>query len=312
METPLAYFNGALVPASSACLALTDTGFIQGTAVTEQLRTFGGRIFHLDEHLARLERSLRIVDVDPGISRRRFAEIAEELVDHNHRLIEPGDDLGVSIFVTPGLYPGYSPPGPCRPTVCLHTYPLQFRLWADKYRKGQALVVTRVRQVPAECWPPELKCRSRMHYYLADRQAATIEPGARALLLDMQGFVTEASTANLVIYRAEEGLVSPPKSKSLPGISMAQVFELAGRLQIDTSQRDLRPEDVAAADEAMLTSTPLCLLPVTRLNGQPIGDGAPGPVFHRLLSAWSDYVGVDIVAQAERFAGRDRDSVVGN
>ncbi len=67
----------------------------------------------------------------------------------------------------------------------------------------------------------------------------------------------------------------------------------------------LRPEDVARADEVLLASTPVCLLPVTRLNGRPIGDGEPGEVFRRLLAAWSDLVGVDVSGQAKRFAGRD-------
>jgi branched-subunit amino acid aminotransferase/4-amino-4-deoxychorismate lyase len=305
MDQPQAYLNGKWIPAAAATVPVGDAGFVLGATVAEQLRTFGGRLFHLDDHLTRLEHSLRIVGVDPGMARDELAAVAEQLAACNHRLLAPGDDLGLSIFVTPGDYPAYSPPGPARPTVCLHTYPLPFRLWAAKYREGQALVTTDVEQVSPRSWPASLKCRSRMHYCLADKQAAAVDPQARALLLDAQGFVTEASTANLVIYNAAEGLVSPPGSKILHGISLSAAAEFARRLGIGAGERELATDDVAAAEEAMLASTPLCLLPVTRLNGRPIGDGNPGPVFRRLLSAWSEAVGIDIAAQAERFAHRD-------
>jgi len=304
VDEPQAYLNGQFIPASAAAVSVTDVGFTLGATVAEQLRTFAGKLFRLDDHLNRLGQSLEIVGVDPAIGREDLADIARELVARNYRLLAPGDDLGLSMFVTPGQSPANSSPGPAEPTVCLHTYLLPFGLWAEKYRVGQALVTTGVEQVSAKSWPPSLKCRSRMHYFLADRRAAAIEPGARALLLDREGLVTEASTANLMIFTRDDGLVTPPHEKVLRGISMAQVEELAGKLGIPTGQRDLTPADVGSAGEVLLTSTPMCLLPVTRLDGRPIGDGRPGEVFGRLLGAWSEAVGIDIVAQARRFASR--------
>jgi branched-chain amino acid aminotransferase len=303
MDQPIAYLNGRFLPAASATISPTDAGFVQGSTVAEQLRTFGGRIFRLDDHLARLEHSLALIGVAPGVDRAAFVAAAQEIVAHNHRLLDPADDLGLSIFVTPGEYPAYSPPGPTVPVVCLHTYPLPFRLWAAKYRTGQTLRTTDIQQVPACCWPPSIKCRSRIHYHLADRQAAAAEPGARALMLDEDGHVTEASTANILIAEGEE-LAAPPQESVLPGISQAEILELASRLGIDTMHRPLRLDDVAGADEVLLSSTPFCLLPVTRLNGRAIGEGVPGPMFRRVLAAWNEHVGVDVGAQAERFATR--------
>ncbi len=304
-EGALAYLNGQFLPAEHLAISVIDAGFVLGATVSEQLRTFGGRLFRLESHLDRLWRSLEVVGIDPGLGRRQLADVAWELAGHNHRLLEPGDDLGLGILVTPGPYLGYSgQPMDVQPTVCLHTYPLAFWLWADKYRQGQALWVSTVRQVDHACWPPWLKCRSRMHYYLADQEAAHKDPGARAVLLDREGFVTETSTANLVIYRAEEGLLSPPRERILPGISLEVLFQLAHWLGIRTGFRPLRPEEVASADEIMITSTPFCVLPVTRLQGQPVGAGHPGPIYQKLLQAWSQEVGVDIVGQAEQFARR--------
>lgn len=304
MTQPLAYLDGRLIPAEQASVPVTDAGFVQGVTVAEQMRTFGGRIFRLKPHLARLARSLKTVGVEPPIPADELARPAEELVAHNHRLLAEGDDLGLSLFVTPGTYPTFAPTGESRPLVGMHTYSLPFHLWAEKYQRGQSLVVTDVRQVPAECWPAELKCRSRMHYYLADRKAREIAPDARALLLDEQGDVVELSTANLVAHFAGEGLVSPPLEKILPGISMSMVAELAQELGLRFSHRRLKPDDLRAADEVMLCSTSPCLLPVVELDGAAIGAKRPGPVYRKLLDAWSRAVGVDIAAQATQFAKR--------
>ena len=304
MDEPRAFLNGRWISASEAAVSVGDAGFMLGATVAEQLRTFDGKLFRLDDHLARLRQSLEVVGVDPQITVDRLARVARELVARNYRLLAPGDDLGLSIFVTPGVYPTYAPYAPAGPTVCLHTYPLPFGLWAEKYRTGQSLVTTDVRQVSPRSWPPELKCRSRMHYYLADRRAEAAEPGARALLLDEQGLVTEASTANLLALKSSEGLISPPPEKILHGISRSVIFELAAQLGISTVERELTLAEAAAADELLLSSTPLCLLPATRLDGRPIGDGKPGEVFRRLLAAWNELVGMDVAAQAERFARR--------
>ena len=191
-----------------------------------------------------------------------------------------------------------------QPTVCLHTYSLPFRFWAEKYRAGQFLATTAIRQVPPECWPAEIKCRSRMHFYLADKQAAHSHPGSRALLLDRDGNITEASTANVLLYRREVGLISPPASKILPGISLMELLEIAAALKIHCVERNFTPAEAAAADEMLLTSTPFCVLPCTRMNGRPIAAGRPGEVFARLLAAWSEIVGVHIAHQAERFSTR--------
>jgi branched-chain amino acid aminotransferase len=286
-------------------LPIDDAGFALGATVTEQLRTFGGRLFRLERHLERLQNSLRICGIDAGLSRDEFAAIGEKLVRHNHPLVDPADDLGLCVFATPGTYAAISGGRHSEgPTVGLHTFPLAFGLWAARYAEGVNLVVTPTQQVPAECWPAELKCRSRMHYYLADRQAAAIERGARALLLNADGQVIETSTANIVIYVAGQGLVAPPRSHVLPGVSLEVVIELARGLPIPYSERALLPSDVATAQEAFLTSTPNCLLPITRFAGRPIGDGRPSPIYQQVLAAWNKLVGLDIAAQATRFAHR--------
>lgn len=305
MPEPIAYLNGQWVPAAQMAISVTDAGFLQGVTVAEQLRTFGSQLFRLDLHMQRLARSLEIVGVEPGLSGDDFKRLASELAARNHALLDPADDLGLTIFVTPGPYATYAATAArIGPTVGIHTYPLPFGQWTTKYRAGESLVVTDVMQIPLRCWPPELKCRSRMHYYLADRRAREAEPGARALLLDERGFVTEASTANILVFRQGDGLISPPKEHILPGVTVAVLEELSGQLGIPFQHRELRVDDVARADEVLLCSTSPCVWSVVRLNGQPIASGQPGPVSQRLRAAWSQMVGFDIEQQATRFAQR--------
>jgi len=302
---PIAWLNGRWIPLSQAAVSVFDAGFVQGVTVAEQLRTFGGKLFRLQMHLERLAQSLGIVGVDPGLSMTELAELAEAVAARNFQLLDPADDLNLTIFVTPGPYGAYAAIAEHKaPSVCLHAQSLPFGQWAEKYRTGESLVVSDVQQVPASCWPAVLKCRSRMHYYLADKQARQKEAGARALLLDERGFVTEASTANVLVYDAKHGLLSPPQENILPGVTVAVIEELAGQLGIPFQHRDLAVDDVARAAEVLLCSTSPCLLSVTRLNGRPVGDGRPGPISARLRQAWNEMVALDIEAQAKRFSTR--------
>jgi len=300
----VAYIYGRYVPVAQAAISIGDAGFVLGITATEQVRTFGGRLFELDAHLARLEKSLAILKYDPGLSRRDISQIANELVTRNYPLLAPGDDLGLGMFVTPGPYStlaALSPPGP---VVGVYTFPLPFHHWNTAYDRGVALRTTPFEQVAERSWPRELKVRSRVHYYLADQAAATAEPGARALMLDHDGFVTEATTANLLVYSARDGLRTPPTAKVLPGITLSVLRELAATAGLRVTEHDLLVDDVSNADEVLLCSTSSCVLPVARLNGQAIGTGQPGPIFRRLLNAFSEKVGLDIPAQANQFSQR--------
>jgi branched-subunit amino acid aminotransferase/4-amino-4-deoxychorismate lyase len=186
----------------------------------------------------------------------------------------------------------------------MHTYPVAFAGFADKYEHGERLVVSAIRQIPNSCWPASLKCRSRMHYYLADREARAVDHEARALLLDQSGYISEASTANFIAYRRSIGFLSPRREKILPGVSVNTLEELAGQFGETFSFQDLTVDDVLQADEAFLCSTSPCLLPVIAINGQAIGIGKPGPMFRQAIDAWNQLVGVNIVEQARQFARR--------
>jgi branched-subunit amino acid aminotransferase/4-amino-4-deoxychorismate lyase len=299
MDIGQAYLNGQWIAAGRLSIATIDLGFTLGVSVVERLRTFNGRPFRVEQHLARLRRSLEIVGWDAASLVADVREAVAAFPDHNAESIAPGDDWAVGIFVTPGLTPDAA-----RPTVGVHGGPLPFAAWAQRFASGVEVCITDVRQVPQNCWPSELKCRSRMHYYLADREADRRCPGARAVLLDQQGFIGETSTANVVAYYEGRGLVTPKLEGVLPGISLEFLLELAGKLGIPHGEADILPGELAAATEVMLTSTSICIQPVVKMDGQPIASGRPGPVYRKLLDAWGKKVGVDIAGQARKFADR--------
>lgn len=298
MDTFWAYFNGNWVSDSELKIAVDDVGFLVGATITERLRTFRADVFRLEQHLKRLHRSLEIVGLDGDEVVAQVASAIPEFVQRNSDRIAFDDDWSIVAFVTPGIT------GSAVPTICVHGYPLPFEQWADKYDQGVAVAVSSIRQVPTNCWPPELKCRSRMHYYLADQQANTMRPGARAILLDQNGYVAEATTANVLVYQEGEGLVSPPGDNILAGVSLDVVSELARRLNIPFHRRNITVEDLSTASELLLCSTSVCLLPIVECDAKPTGIGRPGPIYQRLLTAWSKLVGIDIVAQARQFRKR--------
>jgi len=301
---PQAYLNGQWLPASQASIGLADAGFVLGATVSEQLRTFGGKLFRLEAHLDRLERSLAITGVTPGITRQEFQQIAMQLAETNHVRLPPGSDLGLAILVTPGLYGSFAH-GASRPTVVLHTYPLSFARWAEKYNTGESLSASTVELVSLRSWPAELKCRSRMHYYLAELEANRRHPGSRAVLCDALGNVRETANANVLLANIESGvttLISPPRGTILPGISQGVVAELTDAAGWKFEERDFTLDELADADEVLLTTTPWCVLPVSQYEGRPIGEGSPGPVYTRLMEAWCQLVGIDIVKQAQQHA----------
>ena len=299
MNEAIAYLNGEFVPISRAALSVFDLGVVAGCSVTEMARTFRHQPFRLDEHLRRLEQSLDLVKIDPRLPQSDIRSICQKVVEENGKLVPSDHDLGLVIFVTAGqnlTYLGLNERTRARtPTVCVHTFPLPFELWADRYQTGLHLVTTPVASLPDEVIDSRVKHRSRMHWHLADLEAKKIDSSAMAVLTDQNGCLTETATGNLCVV--EGSTIVTPSQHVLPGISCEVAGELAAALGLSFVSTRVMPNELSRATEAFLTSTPHCMLPVTQFNGRPIGEGVPGPIFQRLITAWSELVEVDIVKQ---------------
>ena len=220
----------------------------------------------------------------------------------NDHLFAADDEHRLMIDVSRGLlgiYQGIAglPKGP---NVIIADFPLRWTVsgMGALFESGINAVITSQRAIPATLLDPKVKNRSRIHYLMANIEAGRLE-GANnwALLLDPDGFIAEGTGDNFFIVR-DGAVISPEGRNILRGISRAYVMEeLCQQLGIPAAEKNIEPYDVHSADEAFMTGTPFCMLPVTGLDGLPIGNGQVGPVFTRLLDRWSANVGIDIPGQ---------------
>ena len=297
---PFAYFRDRLVPAAEAKLSIYDLGIVMGATVTDMARSYRHDPFRLNDHLVRFYESCKYARLKVPLSLETTERVTRDLAGHNAQELAAKEDLAIVFFITPGenaVYAG-SAAGQVHlePTFCIHTFPLPFSNWAHLFREGAHVVTPSIRHIPPQCVDPKIKCRSRMHWWLADQEAHLADPKAIPLLLDLDGNVTETSGSNFLIAK-HGAVISPTARNTMRGISRQNVIELCAKLQIVFTEREFQVHDVINADEAFLTTTPYGIAPVTRINGLNIGNGKPGPLFNRIASAWSEQVGFDILEQ---------------
>jgi branched-chain amino acid aminotransferase len=296
----LVYLNGEFVPADEAKISIFDAAVMLGDMVTESTRTFAHRPFKLEEHIDRLYKSLKVTRINPGMTPGEMHELSLRVLETNLPKVAPGMDLWLVHNISRGRFVAGADPTKQRSqaTIIIHTAPLILTDWVRFYTEGCHAVTPFSRAVPPEALDARIKNRSRMAYTLAEMEVKLVDPQAQSILLDIHGNVAENKGGNFFIY--SEGVLKTPQARSaLAGISRATILELAAQLSIPVQVTDFQPYDIYPADEAFFTSTPYCIMPATKFNGLPVGDGQVGPVTKRLLQAWSELVGVDIVAQAQ-------------
>jgi branched-chain amino acid aminotransferase len=296
----LVFLSGELVPESQARISIFDSAVMLGDSLTESTRTFQHRPFRLSDHLRRLYRSLKVARVSPGMTLQEMESATLRTLDVNRRLMGPQDDCWIVHNVSRGLLrPGPSPSQSSPATVMIFTSPMDLRGWARYYREGCHAVTSFSRAVPAQSLDARIKNRSRLFYTLADAESRLVDADAQCVILDTDGYVSENKGGNVFLVVGDE-LRTPSTDNCLAGISRQTVLELAAELGIPCREMKLLPYDLHTADEVFFTSTPYCLMPATRFNGLPVGDGSVGPITQQLLTAWSRLVGMDLVAQALR------------
>lgn len=298
------WFNGRVVPEREACVPFRDRGFKYGDAVFDTTRTFGHRIFRLQEHLDRLWRSLAYLDIDPGISRETLAAASEEVAKRNLALTPADEDIWVTQRVTRGIEPHERDAWPDYPerTVIVECRPLPFRARAKAFRRGLDLIVPSVRRPAPDTLSPRAKMQNYLNLVLADLEVKGHNPEAQAVLLDTNGNLAEGRGNNVFVVRGGR-LLTPHERYVLPGVSRQTTIELAHELGVPFEEADIDLYDAITADEMFITSTSWCICPVASINGRRIGDGrVPGPVTGRLMDAYVELVGCDWVGQYLKYA----------
>ena len=297
------YFNGEFIPELDARISIFDCALMYGDMVFEMTRTFKQKPFQLRQHLERLYASLAYARIDCGLTIDEMEAATHETIERNQPALG-GLDIQIMHDVTRGAlgyYESLVHEG-SRPIVSINVFPLVRHVGgaAGAYETGVHFVITPQLSVPARYIDPKAKNRSRIHYKIAELQAAQIEAGASALLRDERGFITEGTGNNFFMVRDGE-ILTPRPHDILRGVSREFCMGLARQLGIPVREADIEPYDVREADEAWYTSTTVCMVPITRFDLRAVGDGAPGPVYQKLLAAWSAEVGVDIAAQAREY-----------
>ena len=271
----MVFLNGRFLPLEQATVPVLDRGFIFGDGVYELIPVYSRAPFRMDEHLARLERSLAAVRIANPYARDKWRTVILELVAQ-----QPWEDQGVYLQVTRGVAKrDHAFPSDVEPTVFAMSNPL-VNPPKEVVDKGAAAV-----SAPDNRW---LRCDIKSISLIGNvllRQLSA-DAGAVETILFRDGILTEASASN--VFVAKNGLLlSPPKSNLiLPGITYDVVVEIAQQLGLPLEFRDIRESEVRAADELWVTSSSKEILAVVELDGKPVGEGRPGPLFRR---AWEGY-----------------------
>jgi len=274
----LCYLNGEFMPLADARIPVLDRGFIFGDGVYEVIPAYGRVLFRLEQHLARLAYSLRSIRLANPHDARTWATLLGTVVDRN-----PWDDQSVYLQVTRGVAPrSHEFPRTTPPTVFIMANPLKTP--PPETRERGVAVVTREDYRWRRC---DIKSVSLLANVLLRQEAE--DAGAAETVLLRDGNVTEASASN--VYVVKNGVIaSPPKDNLiLPGITYDLVLELARAAGLPVEVRPVAAAELLAADEVWLSSSTREVQPVTRVDGEPVGTGKPGPDFARMYQLFQDY-----------------------
>ena len=295
------FFNGKFIEEKDAKISIYDSALMFGDMVFEMTRSFNKKQFLLDEHIDRLLSGLKILRIKIKYSKKNLIDICEETVLRNIKSMEKDDEHRLMIDVSRGLLGIYENTQNAEKgsNVIVADFPLK---WTVKgmnklFKNGINSVITSQRAIPSMYMDPKIKNRSRMFYLNANIEASLFKGENNwALLLDHNGYVAEGTGNNFFIIK-DEKIFTPKGVHALRGITRKYVIDLCREEGISVLETDIEPFDVYNADEAFVTATPFCMLPVVSLNGIKIANGKRGKIFNKILNSWSKKVKLDIEKQ---------------
>jgi branched-chain amino acid aminotransferase len=306
----LVYFNGKMVPEADAKVSIYDSALMFGDMVFEMTRSFGKKQFKLREHIDRLYVGLKILRIPLQMAPEEMERACYETIEANDHLFAADDEHRLMIDVSRGLLGIYQGIEGLHkgPNVIIADFPLRWTVasMGKLFNTGINAVIPSQRAIPANLLDPKVKNRSRIHYLMANIEVSQVEGSNNwALLLDTDGFIAEGTGDNFFIIK--DGVIITPEGRNiLRGISREYVMrELCPQLNMPVIERNIEQYDVYTADEAFITGTPFCMLPVTSLNGNVIGEGKVGEGVNRMLEQWGANVGVNVKEQIQHWGQAD-------
>ena len=310
------FYNGEFVDESEAKISVYDSAMMFCDTVFEMTRSFNKEQFKLREHIDRLYSSAKYlrIPLEETMSKYEMEKAILETIHINESEFAADDEHRIMIDVTRGLLSIYQGVVGTHKglNIIIADFPLRWtvRGMGELFDKGINAVIPSQRAIPASLIDPKVKNRSRIHYLMANMQVSGYEGNRNwALLLDTDSHIAEGTGDNFFIVK-NGVLLTPEPRNILRGISRDYVFELCKELKIEYRECNLDVYDVVNADEAFMTGTPFCILPVTSLDGQSIGRGKPGEMFYKLINAWGKKVNMDIIRQIKDWNEKDDNSEI--
>lgn len=306
----ITYVGGKYVPHEDAKISVDDRAIMFGDSVFDITRTFGGVAFRLEEHLDRLLKSMRYVEMDGDALMPEIREATDEVLSRNTPEIADVGDVLVEQIVTRGaISAAGADSNAVAACVIVKLRALYFSSFAPFYRTGIDLHSSLLTSSFAGPMDPRVKGANRLANTRAELKGERMRSQGRGhwtVMFNSDGSVAETHSANLAIV-SEGKLMVPPERDMLGGISLMTLIELAQSVGLEVERRKLTLYDIINADETMLTATSFALLPVSGLDGIKLRNGREA--FSQIQRAWFDYVGLDFVTQAEEWvAGKRRPS----
>ena len=270
------YLNGKFLPVEEAKVSVTDRGFLFGDGVYEVIPVYGGHLFRLQHHLQRLHNSLQGIGIDNPHTQAEWRQILTRLTAQLG-----ASDQALYLQVTRGCTDvrDHAWPENLEPTIYARTKTLQTPTAEEKRRGIHAITLDDPRW--KHC---NIKAITLLANVIARHEAANA--GAQEAILIRDGLATEGAASNLFIVR-ERLLITPPKSdKLLPGITREIILELAKQHGIPYTEATISAGDLQSADEIWMSSSTKEILPVLKLDGQPVGSGIAGEVWEEMTALY--------------------------
>lgn len=276
----IVYLDGKYLPLEEAKVSVLDRGFIFGDGVYEVIPAYGGHLFRLAQHLQRLENSLQGIHLDNPLQNQQWQEIIEEIVRRNNN---NNQDQSIYLQVTRGAAKrDHVFPDEISQTIFVMSTPMQ-AVSQEKLDSGVAAIThDDIRWRYCHIKSIALLPNTLM------RQVAR-EAGADEAILNRDGKITEGAASNVFIVKNGK-IITPAKDECLlPGITRDLILEIAAAAGLDYSETDISLEDLQNADEIWLSSSTKEILPVTLLDGKPVGNGKPGACWKDMLARYQHH-----------------------
>jgi D-alanine transaminase len=273
---PLVYLNGEMTPISQAKVSVMDRGFIYGDGIYEAVPVYKGKPFRTEQHLTRLFRGLSKISIDNPYTKEEWTALIHKMIESHG----PHDQL-IYMQVTRGpAKRDHAFPAGVKPTIFAMAMPISF---PDEKTRTQGIDVVSAKD---ERWLHcDIKSISLLGNVLA-RQIA-VDAGAQETILFRDGSLTEGAAANVWVVRDGKLLGSPKDNLVLEGIRYGLMDSLCQEAGVALELRRISEEEVRTADELILSSATKEVIPITKLDGKPVGkDGKPGPVYAKLRAAY--------------------------